>query len=58
MDAVSQPHDLHDLLETTLLLIHDALDQHGHGVDPREHHEQWQTAGDGHGEPGANHGVQ
>ena len=49
--TIPQPHDLHHLLQTHLLLIHNSLHNHRHRVDPRDHHEQWQALGDGEHKP-------
>jgi len=40
--AGAQAHDAHGLLEARLLLVHHALDDHGHRVDPRQRHEERQ----------------
>ena len=36
MHCIAQPHHLHNLLQTLLLLVHDALHQDGHRVDERD----------------------
>ena len=48
--AVAQPHHLHHLLQTTLLLVHNAFNNHGRCVDPGQHHEHGQCARYRHGE--------
>lgn len=39
-DAIVQAHDAHGLLQPSLLLIHNALDDHSHRVDPGQSHEE------------------
>lgn len=39
-DAIVQAHDAHGLLQPCLLLIHDALDDHSHRVNPGQRHEK------------------
>lgn len=39
-DAVVQAHDAHGLLQPRLLLVHDALDDHSHRVNPGQRHEE------------------
>lgn len=39
-DAVVQAHDTHGLLQPRLLLVHDALDDDSHGVNPCQSHEE------------------
>lgn len=51
-DPAAQPHGLHGLLETCLLLVHHPLDDHGHGVDPGQSHEERQRAVQDPQEPG------
>lgn len=41
---VVHPHGFQGLLEPHLLLQHDALHSHGHGVDPGQHHEHGEAA--------------
>ena len=44
VDAVSETHNLHHLLETSFLLVDDGLTQHGGRENPRQDHEQGQHA--------------
>lgn len=39
-DAIVQAHDAHGLLQPRLLLVHDALDDHSHRVNPGQCHEE------------------
>lgn len=39
-DAIVQAHDAHGLLQPGLLLIHDALDDHSHRVNPGQSHKE------------------
>lgn len=39
-DAIVQAHDPHGLLQACLLLIHNALDNHSHRVNPGQGHEE------------------
>lgn len=43
-DSAVDPHGFESLLEAQLLLQHDALHSHGHGVDPGQHHEHGEAA--------------
>ena len=43
---IAQSHHLHHLLQTLLLLVHNALHYHRRREDPRNRHEQWEAAGD------------
>ena len=45
VDTVAETHDLHDLLEPSLFLVDDALDDHGDGEDPGDDHEEGEHAG-------------
>ena len=44
VDRVAEPHHLHRLLQTLLLLVDDRLDDHGARVHPRQGHEQWERS--------------
>lgn len=39
-NAIVQTHDPHGLLQARLLLIHNALDDHSHRVNPGQGHEE------------------
>ena len=47
MYQVSQPHHSHGLFQSAFLLVHNRLDDHGRGVDPRQGHEQGKSPGNG-----------
>ena len=48
----AQPHDPHGLLQPRLLLVHHALNDHGHRVDPGQGHEEWEGTVQNPQEPG------
>lgn len=43
-DAIADSHDLQGLLQTKFLLQDDALDCHGHRINPGQYHEDGETA--------------
>lgn len=54
VDAITQPHYLHHLLQTMLLLIDDTLTNHGDRENPGQHQKQGQGARYSINKPGIN----
>jgi len=54
VDSVAEAHDPHCLLQSSLLLVDNTLDDHRTGVNPGQSHEERKGPGDGQNEPAKN----